>query len=291
MTAHADAGPSQVGMELIEILVGGLDHPEGVAWGPDGMIYASGEAGQVYRVDPSTRSVAEIGSTHGWTLGLALDAHANVYACDPNRHAVFRVSPSGGVDQYSAGAPDRPMRTPNYPCFDASGNLYVSDSGTWRRGGGCVFRIAPGGSTSVWTDEPGRFTNGLALSPDDRYLYVVESTRPGVVRIPIRADGSAGSLEPVVDVPFTVPDGLAFDADGNLYIACYRPDRIYRLAPNGELSVLAEDWQGTLLAAPTNIAFGGPDLRDLLIASLGRWHLGRMRLAVSGHPLHYPRLT
>ena len=44
------------------------------------MIYASGEAGQVYCVDPASRSVAEVGSTHGWTHGLALDPHGNVYA-------------------------------------------------------------------------------------------------------------------------------------------------------------------------------------------------------------------
>jgi gluconolactonase len=220
-----------------------------------------------------------------------LDGGANIYACDPKRRMVARMSPSGHVEEYSAGAPGRGMINPNFPTFDAHGNLYVSDSGTWRQGGGCIFRIGPGGQTELWTDEPGDFTNGLALSPDNQTLYVVESTRPGIVRLPIRSDGSAGPLEVVVELPLAVPDGLAFDADGTLYIACYRPDRIYRLSASGHLDVLAEDWQGTALAAPTNIAFGGPDLRQLFIASLGRWHIGRIAMDVPGSPLHYPTVA
>lgn len=280
--------PSQVGLERIEVLVEGLDHPEGVAFGADGFVYASGEAGQVYRIDPLERSVVEVGSTGGWVLGVALDGKHNIYACDPKRQRVFRISPDGGVAEYSSGTPARPMVTPNYPAFDVAGNLYVSDSGRWPDGGGCIFRVEPGGRTTVWTEEPSRFTNGLALSPDGTSLFVAESVRPGIVRVPIRDDGSAGPLEVVVEMPGTVPDGLAFDRSGTLYISCYRPDRIYQLPVGGELAILADDWQGTVLSAPTNIAFVGPDLRDLAIASLGRWHLGRMPMAMPGQPLHYP---
>ncbi len=89
-------------------------------------------------------------------------------------------------------------------------------------------------------------------------------------------------------MPTTVPDGLAFDRAGTLFISCYRPDRIYQLPAGGDLAVLADDWQGTVLAAPTNIAFVGPGLRDLAIASLGRWHLGQMPMVVPGQPLNYP---
>jgi gluconolactonase len=283
------AMPSQIGLEQVETLVDGLDHPEGVAYGTDGCVYASGEAGQVYRIDRRKRTFSLVGSTGGWTLGIALDGDNNVYACDPKRRAVFRVSPSGLVEQYTAGTPERPMVNPNYPVFDSAGNLYVSDSGSWTDGGGCVYRVSAGGSTTIWTEEPSRFTNGLALSSDGRSLYVVESIRPGVVRVPIRDDGSAGPMELVVEMPLVVPDGLAFDAEGTLYISCYRPDRIYRLTKSGHLSVVADDWQGTVLSAPTNIAFSGTDLQELVIASLGRWHIGRMRVAVPGMRLHYPK--
>ena len=90
----------------------------------------------------------------------------------------------------------------------------------------------------------------------------------------------------------TVPDGVAFDTEGNLYISRYRPDRIYRLSSGGELEVPAEDPEGTIMAAPTNIAFCGAE-RDVLVSfNLGRWHITRYHVNtnVLGAPLNYPKL-
>ena len=275
---------------MIQTLVDGLDHPEGVAWGPDGHLYAGGEAGQLYRIGVDSRTAVEFASTGGFVLGIALDADGNVYACDNVHAAVMRITPDGVVTKVTSGTADRPMRTPNYPVFDRAGNLYVSDSGDWPDGGGCIYRVAPDGRTEVWSDQVPRFANGLALAPDQSALYAVQSTLPGVTRLPIRPDGTAGEPEPVVTLPDTVPDGLAFDGDGRLYISCYRPDRIYTLETDGELRVFDEDVLGTRIAAPTNIAFGGPDLSSLFVASLGRWHIGVGDVAVPGAPLNYPKL-
>jgi len=274
----------------VTTVIDGLDHPEGVAWGPDGHLYAGGEAGQIYRIDVEAGSVEQFATTGGFVLGLALDRDNNVYACDSARRMVVRITPEGAVSEYSSGSPGRPMQTPNYPVFDRHGNLYVSDSGTWPEGGGCVFRVSPEGKTEVWSAEVSRFANGLALSPDGDALYVVESTLPGVSRILINEDGSAGPVQPVVELPVTVPDGIAFDAEGRLFISCYRPDRIYTLEPDGQLQVLAEDPLGTQLAAPTNVAFGREDLSTLFVASLGRWHISQIPMAVPGAPLNYPHL-
>jgi len=85
-----------------------------------------------------------------------------------------------------------------------------------------------------------------------------------------------------------VPDGLAFDEGGRLYISCYRPDRVYRLDNDGSLSVIADDFQGTDVAAPTNVAFGGKDRTTLYLASLARWHVGAIQMEVAGARLQYP---
>lgn len=273
---------------MISILVDGLDHPEGVAWGPDGYLYAGGEAGQVYRIDTDSGDVTVIGSTGGFCLGLALDGRGTIYVCDLNRRAVLAVDASGSVRVVSQGTPERAMVSPNFPAFGPDSSLYVSDSGTWPDGGGCVFRIAPDGTTSVWSDAVTGFANGLAVSPDCSYLYVVESVRPGVVRLPIRPDGSAGDPELVLTLPESVPDGLAFAEDGTLVVSCYRPDRVYTLSPGGDLEILADDPLGTLVAAPTNIAFGRTDRRSLFLASLGRWHIAEVRTSLMGAPLRYP---
>jgi len=267
-------------------LVDGLDHPEGVACGPHGEIYAGGEAGQLYAV-AGDGTVRQMASTGGFLLGLCLDADGNVYACDNGRHEVVRIAPDGSVRTWSTGTPDRRMQTPNYPVFAPDGNLYVSDSGRWNAHDGCLFRIEPDGATSLVSDTLTAFPNGLAIDPTARFLYVVLSQLPGVVRLPL----GGGEPERVVDLPGNVPDGLAFDEGGNLYIACYSPSVIYQLhggEPGGQLDVLVADWEATAIATPTNIAFCGADRRQLVVASLSRWHLATTQMDVPGARLFYP---
>jgi gluconolactonase len=272
------------------VIVEGLDHPECVSWGPDGYLYAGGEAGQIYRMTGEGKELSEIGTTGGLILGICLDGDGNVYACDPANRAVMRVTPDGEVSEYSRGLPERRMVTPNYPVFDGAGNLYVSDSGAWRGDNGCTWIIRPGGATELLDTSLGEFPNGLALDPAGEYLYLAMSTVPGVARLPLTGASVAGPAETVVTLDHAVPDGLAFDRDGALYIACYTPDVIYRF-DQGELETLASDWERLTLAGPTNVTFGGPDLQTLYVASLCRWHLAKARLAVPGSPYHYPVLA
>jgi gluconolactonase len=267
-----------------------LDHPEGVAWGPDGYVYAGGEAGQIYRVDLDSGSLEEIANTGGFLLGLCLDGDGNIYGCDLKRHEVLCVTPCGDVTTYSKGSPERDMQTPNYPVFDSQGNLYVSDSGEFDQSTGCLFRIRPGGETQLVSDQSLPFPNGMALSADETELYVVMSNMPGIAKFHIHTDGKVGPMEPVVELPDTVPDGVAFDVEGNLYISCYTPDRIYRLSPSGELRVLAEDWRSVIFSSPTNVVFAGDDLSTLVVSSLARWHLTKGHMPVAGLPARYPQL-
>jgi gluconolactonase len=275
-----------------EFLVDGLDHPEGVTVGPDGQVYAGGEAGQVYRIDLAQRTVQEFASTGGFNLGLAADAMHNLYVCNIGGHVVNRVTPAGEVSVYSAGNAERAMSTPNYPAFAADGVLYVADSGAWKADNGCIWSIAPSGAATVLDDDCCQFPNGCSVGPDGRYLYVAMSLNtPRVVRIPIDGGRKTGPAEVVVELPHTVPDGLAFCADNSLLITCYRPDVIFRLAPDHSLSVLMEDYEGTLLGAPTNICFAGPERSVLLWANLGRWHLGmNAHTGLRGASLFYPTL-
>jgi gluconolactonase len=278
-------------LDSFATLVVGLDHPECVTWGPDGYVYAGGEAGQVYRIGMDG-SHSEVARTGGFALGLCLDAGGTIYVCDIRHRAVLRVSPGGEVTTYSRGTPERPMVNPNYPVFDLDGNLYVSDSGGWLRDDGCIYRIRPGGATEVVSTQARQFPNGMALGPGGEYLYVVLSTTaPGVVRLALRDDGSLGAPERVADLPHTVPDGVAFDADGAIFISCYTPNAIYCVKPGGAPELLAEDWQATTIAAPANIAFCGPDLRTLVVASLSRWHLACATVETPGLPLVYPSMS
>jgi gluconolactonase len=274
----------------LAVLVGGLDHPEGVAWDPGGRLVTGGEAGQIYLIDTSSSPVVsrEVASTGGYILGIALDADGRAYVCDAARQSVLRIGlDDGTVEEYSAGTAARPMVAPNFPVFDGRGRMYVSDSGEWGAGDGVIWMVEPGGEAVIADEQCRLFPNGLALDAERSWLYVVESNLPGVVRLRISPDGTLGEREIVVEMPRTVPDGLALAADGSLVIACYRPDRLYHWNA-GTLSVLADDWSGVTLGAPTNAAFFGADLDRLVVANLGEQMLTEVGVDLKGSPLFRP---
>ena len=270
-------------------LAGGLDHPEGITLGKDGRLYAGGEAGQVYAIS-AEGAVQQIASTDGFLYGLATDADSNVYACDFGRAQVARISPSGAIDTYSTGMDEHPLRVPNFAAFDEVGNLYVTDSGEWGADDGLVFRIAPGGATEVWSRDVPRFPNGCALNADGAWLLVIESHGRCVSRIPIGEDGSAGLAEVLVELPGSQPDGIALAHDGTMFVGCYRPDRIYRIPPDGAPEIWAEDPDGVVLNQPTNVTFVGPGFDQLAVASLGGWSVMVADAGTVGLPLRYPSL-
>lgn len=276
-------------LEQFTTLVDGLDHPEGVAWGADGNWYAGGEAGQIYRI-ATDGAFTQVASTGGFVLGLALDGNHNIYACDLFQNKVFKASSTGEVSVYSDGSADRKFVAPNYPVFAANGDLYVSSSGGFDEKNGCVFVIRPDGETIIASETIDHFPNGMALSLDGRELYIIVSNMPGIVKAEIGSDGTLGEAQLVVEMPGTVPDGLALDAEGNLYIACYAPNKVFRFTVSGKLELAAEDWQSVVLSAPTNIAFGGEELKYAIFGSLGRWHLSMIEMPVAGARLCYPDL-
>jgi gluconolactonase len=262
----------------VKPLVDGLDHPEGVAYDPDAdVVWAGGEAGQIYRVELDG-SFEQVATAPGFVLGLAVDGRGRLVVC---------ASADGSVCLYDGSEVRRVVTDlvqPNSPAFGPDGTLYVSTSGTWARDDGQVVRITVDGALETLTREVPCFTNGLAVSPDGRWLYVVESYDPRLSRI----DLGTGSVETVRRFEGTVLDGLACTADGGLLIACYRPDRIYHLDRDGHAEIVAEDPQGTLLSAPTNVCFVGPELDRVVSANLGRWHLTLLDLGIRGAAPHRP---
>jgi gluconolactonase len=269
-----------------------FDHPEAVAVGPDGRVYAGGELGQVYRFGLDGGPCEQFAQVEGgFVLGMAHDADGNVYACDEKLACINRITPKGEVSVYATGSADQKMRLTNYPVFDDAGNLYVSDSGDFGACNGVIWRVRPGGEAEIWDRSANGFTNGMCLSAQGDALYVVESSPPLISRLEIAPDGSVGKRTVVVELPRQVPDGVALDVEGNLYIALFNPNILYRFTTGGILETLYDDWQQLDLLAPTNIAFGGADMKTLIIASLCGWSVHTAPVEVPGLPVRYPRIA
>lgn len=247
-----------------------LDHPEGVTVAPDGSIWCGGEAGQIYRIEHDGSSAEIVASTGGFVLGVTFDQGGNLYACDHVKRAVYRLPADGGpLEMFADGADGRRFRVPNSPVCDRLGRLYVSDSHAPDQPGPGIFRFDPDGTGELWYDRPLVFANGLALTPDGSAIYVAESFLPGVGRIPI-VDDRPGTKEAIAELPGTIPDGLLAGPDGALYVGCYEPSQILRIAPDGRITTVLTDPTAHLLCHPTNLAARG---NQLFVANLGRWHI------------------
>ncbi len=265
----------------------GLDHPEGIATHPGGSVWAGGEAGQIYKIYPEGNAFEIVADTKGFNLGIAFSPGSQWLAiCDNGNKCVRNLNLENmQLRKFAEGAEGIRFKIPNYPVFDQDGNLYVSDSGEFNTITGKIFKFDIHGNGIIWHKGPFSFTNGMALDGEKKFLYVVSSWLPGVERILINDDGSAGEKEIYCTLPKTIPDGIAFDANGNLYITCYTPNAIYKVTPDRLTSLLVDDWEAHTLANPTNIAFGGPAMDQLFTANLGRWHINRIDLGIKGLPL------
>jgi sugar lactone lactonase YvrE len=254
-----------------------LAHPEGVAVAPDGAVWCGTETGDILRISPDGSGAERMAATGGFILGLAFGADA-LYACDQRFAAVFRLDlVSGALRRFTPAG----IRIPNYPVVDRQrGRLYVSDSHAFGTPGPGVWAYdLITGEGALWFGEPMTFANGMALAPDRRSLLVIETFARQVTRIMIGDDGAPAGRETVVtDLP-GLPDGLAFDRAGVLYVSCYEPSRILRVQPGGRVDVYAEDVTAHTLCHPTNIAVHGA---ALYAANLGRWHITRIETDTVG---------
>lgn len=260
-----------------------LSHPEGIAVDASGNIWCGGDRGEIYRIQPDGSSWEVVASTGGFCLGMAFDHHGDLFICDLKHAAVFRLAvDSGQLSVFSDGVEGHRFRVPNYPAFDRSGRLFVSDSWDFEAPGPGIIVIDPDGSGHVWHEGPFTFANGIAFSPDGATLYIAETFRNAVSAIEVLEDGSAGNKRDLATLPGIYPDGLAIGGDGSVFVGCYEPSKVLNITSDGEVTVVGEDPTAHTLAHPTNLAFTGD---SLLACNLGRWHVTTIDVGLAGVPL------
>lgn len=274
--------PPEIPIDAFSVFTTGVDHPECVAFDRRGVLWAGGEAGQIYRI--STEGKPDLVTTlGGFCGGLAFSPADELHVCNPGL-GIVRVKASGESSVIASHAGNHKLICPNYGVFDSEGNYYVTDSGHWKKRNGCLIRFTPDAQGEMLASPLG-YANGLALSADERWLFMVESDTDSVLRFEIRADKTLGSPEIYATECGRLPDGLTLDTDGNLYVCCYASDEIWRISPAREKALFAWDRWAILLGSPTNMAFGGADFDELYVANLARTTITRAKVGRKGQPL------
>src|SRR6478672_7938581 len=240
MANRVSSAEQRTGEELrFEVFASGLDHPECIAFDRQSHLWAGGEAGQIYQIDPSG-AVTAVTTLGGFTAGIAFSpVDGALYVCN-SKLGLFRIAADGKSDLFATAAAGQKIACPNYPVFDRRGRMYVTDSGKWKQRNGYLLRFDDGGSGRVMGG-PFGYANGLALSADERWLFMVESDTDRVYRFELTPDGELGSREVYAESVGRLPDGLALDESGNLYVACYASDEIWRISPTGDRTLIGWD--------------------------------------------------
>ncbi|MDZ7270122.1 MAG: SMP-30/gluconolactonase/LRE family protein [candidate division KSB1 bacterium] len=250
-----------------ELVAQGFDFPEGPAWDGRALYVSNCYGGWIARLGPGEVDTLALLPEPYRTNGLALGPDGALYACEFGSKAVVKFTEGGTLQVVTHGPEGMPFHRPNDLAFDGAGRLYVTDPKTYDReaedGRIVCVEVTSG---RAWVAASGlAFPNGIAFSPRDGKLYVSESARQRVVRFSVGPDGALGEQQVFVQLPGGDPDGLAFDAHGNLYVAHFGAGEVVVVAPDGNV-IARLDAPGK---RPTNLEFGGKNLRVLFLTEAG----------------------
>lgn len=207
---------------------------EGPAFDKKGNLYVVnfGKDGTIGLVKPDGKAGLFITLPEGSTANsIKFDSKGNMYLADYTGHNVLKVDMKSKA--VSAYVHNDSFNQPNDIIVNKKDQLFASDP-NWKEGTGQLWRIDAGGKAVLLTDQMGT-ANGLALSPDEKTLYVNESVQRKIWAFDVDASGNISNKRLFADFPDFGFDGMACDNKGNLYITRYGKGTIAIMSPEGKL--------------------------------------------------------
>jgi gluconolactonase len=275
----------------LEKLADGYEFLEGPVWVRSGgyLLFSNKSEGGIDKWTPDGKvslylDLADLAKSHdrgNLSSGMTLDPQGRIVYCSGGERAVVRIEKNGQHTILAAQYEGKPLNPPNDLVYKSDGSLYFTayftDFGKRTEGDlpSSVYLLKNGKLQLVTSQliSP----NGIALSPDEKYLYVNEIKKKTVWRFELQPDGAAINGRLLIDMSSENadggPDGMRVDKKGNIYDS--GPRGLWILSPEGK-------HLGTVLTPDkvSNLAFGDPDGKTLYITL--HTALYRMRLKIEG---------
>jgi gluconolactonase len=252
----------------------GFGFPEGPVMLPDGYLVFSDIANDALVRFTRPGRTGIFRQPSGGANGNTLDPRGRLVTCEAGRRRVTRTEPDGAITVLAAHHEGKRLNAPNDVVIRSDGVVYFTDpiflgpdegllAPSYMALGFCgVFRIALDGAVTPLTTELAR-PNGLAFSPDESRLYVVDSANNSVSAFDVTPDGTLRNHRQWTVMPHAaegVGDGMKVDMDGHGYVT--GPGGVWVVAPDGTpLGILR------LPVAATNVAFYGYDAKILFVTA------------------------
>jgi sugar lactone lactonase YvrE len=232
-----------------EVQAFGMQTPsrtEGIAFDAEGSLFVSALEDEAddqllaVMADGTFEPVAEAESI------LGLESHPNgILAAGIETGELLLIDPATGTTEVIA----QDLGAPNFVVTTPWDTILVSDDSV---GEDTIDEVTWEGAVSPWA-EGVPTPNGMVFSLDHSFLYVASTfEQPGLWRIPVSAEGQAGTPEKWVSFPSqTTPDGVAIDSEGNVYVALNVAAQIAKVDPDGAYTIIAEG-----VSTVASLAFG-----------------------------------
>lgn len=268
----------------IHKMASGFKFTEGPIWFEDGefLLFSDIPASKIYKLGKYEK-ISVFRDLSNNSNGLTIDSEGCLIACEHGRRQVTRTEKDGSITVLADSFKGKKLNSPNDVVTSKKGLIYFTDppfgikTEQQELSQNGVYSINQNTlEVKLLTDVFER-PNGLALSPDGKYLYVDDSWQKYIKRFSINENGELDEGEVFYEFSENLPgnpDGMKVDIEGNIY--CTGPGGISVISPNGELLgkiVLPE--------IPSNCAWGDEDNQTLFITA--QTSVYKLRTKISGY--------
>ncbi len=294
LTALIDPGAE------VERVATGFTFTEGPLWNKEGsFLLFSDMPGDVRRRWSEADGVTEIRRPNNKGNGMVYDGDGNLLVCEHVTSSLVRERPDGVRETLASHYQGKYLNSPNDVITRSDGTIYFSDPGFGRvehfgipreqelafQG---VYRIAPGGGDPelVVAEDEFEQPNGLCFTPDEKQMYINDTTRALIRIYDVGDDGGLSNGRAFFEgvgsgvIEEGIPDGMKVDECGNVWVT--GPRGVWVISPEGEHLGVVEVPETT-----GNLAWGGPDWKMLYIPSSTSLYRVPTKVASNRLPYHH----